>query len=174
MLFNPVGIMQTLGALFVVFAMALVVGTALGFEHIGGYIPCKLCLAQREPYYAAIPVALFSLISIWLKWPGYVARISLLIVGLFMSYGVYLGVYHAGVEWAWWPGPLDCGAASTSGITTDASDLLGAIDAQTPPSCDEAAGRFLGLSFAGWNVIASVGLAAVAFQIAISNVRRSA
>ncbi|WP_375198209.1 disulfide bond formation protein B, partial [Sphingobium sp.] len=35
-----------------------------------------------------------------------------------------------------------------------------------PPSCTEAAGRFLGLSFAGWNVIASLALALVAFRAA--------
>ena len=33
-----------------------------------------------------------------------------------------------------------------------------------PPSCDQAALRVLGLSFAGWNAIASLILAVVAFR----------
>ena len=44
--------------------MAATVGTALGFEHIGGYIPCKLCLEQRTPYYVGVPLmALAALAS---------------------------------------------------------------------------------------------------------------
>ena len=29
--------------------MAVVIGSALGFQYIGGYIPCELCLMQRLP-----------------------------------------------------------------------------------------------------------------------------
>ena len=54
---------QVLGALFLAVAMAATVGTALGFEHIGGYIPCALCLMQRTPYYIGVPVALVALAS---------------------------------------------------------------------------------------------------------------
>lgn len=74
-----------------------------------------------------------------------------------MLYGASLGVYHSGVEWGWWPGPADCGGAA--GQTTDASNLLSDLNAIKPPACNEAALRVLGLSFAGWNVIASVLLA---------------
>jgi len=38
---------RTLTAALLAVGMAAVVGSALGFEHIGGYIPCKLCLEQR-------------------------------------------------------------------------------------------------------------------------------
>ena len=89
-------------------------------------------------------------------------------VAVLMAYSAYLGVFHSGVEWGWWPGPADCSTTSTSGITTSANDLLGAIDAQTPPSCDEAAARFLGLSFAGWNVIASLLLTIAALKAALA------
>jgi disulfide bond formation protein DsbB len=34
-------------------AMTLVVGSALGFEHIGGYIPCALCLSSARPITSA-------------------------------------------------------------------------------------------------------------------------
>ena len=35
---------------------------ALGFEHIGGYQPCALCLQERVPYYAGLPLALVAAI----------------------------------------------------------------------------------------------------------------
>lgn len=157
---------QLLAALFLAVVMAAVVGTALGFEHIGGFIPCKLCLAQREPYYAGVPVALLAAAGAGLGWRSCFTRGMLIVVALLMSYGVILSIYHSGAEWHWWPGPTDCGAAATSGITTDAGGLLDTLNAVTPPSCDEAAGRFLGLSFAGWNVLASFALAVVAWRAA--------
>ena len=33
---------------------------AWGFQVIGGYFPCKLCLEQRVPYYVGLPVALVN------------------------------------------------------------------------------------------------------------------
>ena len=162
---------QLFTALFLAAAMAAVVGTALGFEHLGGFIPCKLCLAQREPYYAGVPVALLAAAGAALGWRGCFVRGMLTVVALLMTYSIALAVYHSGVEWSWWAGPADCGAAATSGITTDAGSLLGTLDAVTPPSCDEAAGRFLGLSFAGWNVLASLALAAIAWR-AVFNGKR--
>ena len=42
-------------------ASAASVGSALGFEHIGGYIPCALCLLQRIPYYVSLPVGLVAI-----------------------------------------------------------------------------------------------------------------
>ncbi len=157
-----------LAAVFLAAAMALVVGTALGFEHIGGFVPCKLCLEQRLPYYAGIPIAVATFIAALLRWPETLVRAGLILIGLLMAYGLALGVYHAGIEWAWWTGPADCSTSSTTGITTDATNLLGALDAIVPPACDQAAGRFLGLSFAGWNVITSLCLMFIAFKSALA------
>ena len=141
---------------------AAVVGGALGFEHIGGYIPCALCLEQREPYYVAVPVFLAAA-ALAAIGRGGVARILVALGGVAMVYAAYLGVYHAGVEWNWWAGPTDCGAAAGPVVTS--GGLLGSLDAR-PPSCNEAAGRFLGLSFAGWQVVAAVPLAIASFALA--------
>jgi disulfide bond formation protein DsbB len=94
-----------------------------------------------------------------------VTRGLLLAGGLLMAYGVALGTYHAGVEWAWWQGPTDCGAVES--VDTGGS-LLDALNNVVPPSCDKAALRVLGLSFAGWNVIASLILALAAFRGALA------
>jgi len=77
-----------------------------------------------------------------------------------MVYAVILGIHHAGVEWAWWEGPADCGGG---GAVPTAENLLESLATIKPQSCNEAAGRFLGLSFAGWNVVVSAILAAMAF-----------
>ena len=49
-----------------------------------------------------------------------------------------------------------------------AHGVLDALDKFVPPSCDKAALRILGLSMAGWNAVASLILAAVAFRGALS------
>ncbi|SOC43771.1 disulfide bond formation protein DsbB [Rhizobium subbaraonis] len=150
-------------ALLLTVGMAATVGGALGFEHIGGYIPCALCLLQRLPYYYGVPVALLATLSAALGGPPWLTRTLLLVAGVMMLVGAGLGVYHAGAEWGFWEGPSTC-ATTAQGVTQNAGDLLGDLDAKKPPSCTEASFRFLGLSFAGWNVIASLILAAIAFK----------
>ena len=47
----------------VAFGMIVIIGSALAFEHIGGYAPCALCLEQRNPYYWGIPIILLGAIA---------------------------------------------------------------------------------------------------------------
>lgn len=154
---------QTIGAGLTALGMAVTVGTALGFQHIGGYIPCKLCLEQRIPYYIGIPVMMLALLSSVLRLPPLVTRGLLLAGALLMTWSLWLGGFHAGVEWGFWPGPSDCGVVDAP---QGGGSLLDQLDTAIPPSCDQAAGRFLGLSFAGWNVVASLVLAGVAYVAA--------
>ncbi len=170
MLKAPAGKTQTLASAFLAAAMAATVGTALGFQHIGGYLPCKLCLEQRLPYYIGVPVMLLALVAALMKLPGMVTRMLLLAGGLLMIWGLGLAVYHAGVEWAFWPGPADCGVGIAP---AEGNNLLDQLNAVVPPSCDVAAGRFLGLSFAGWNVIASAILATIALKAAFAAPRQN-
>lgn len=150
-------------AVLLALGMVATVGGALGFEHIGGYIPCALCLVQRDPYYYGIPVALAAALSAFFGGPAWLTRGLLAVAGVMMLVGAGLGVYHAGVEWGFWEGPATC-ATSAQGVTMNAEDLLADLNDKHGPSCTEASFRFLGLSFAGWNVIASLILAAVAFN----------
>ena len=143
-------------------AMAVVVGTALGFQYIGGYIPCALCLMQRQPYYYAIPIALLGVVGSLFGLPNWMSRALLLAAGALMVVGAGMGVYHSGVEWHFWAGPTTCSTTAGS-MTQNAGDLLTELNTIKGPSCTDAALRVLGLSFAGWNVIASLVLAAFAF-----------
>lgn len=143
-------------------AMAATVGTALGFQHIGGYIPCALCLLQRQPYYYGIPVAIAAALCAAVGAPAWLTRTLIVVVGIMMLVGAGMGIYHSGVEWHFWEGPATC-STTASGVTQNAGDLLSDLNSIKGPSCTDAALRVLGLSFAGWNVLASIALAAVAF-----------
>lgn len=153
---------RRISAIVVTAGMIFTVGSALGFQHIGGYTPCALCLLQRDPYYYAIPLGVLAIASSLFKLPVWLTRSTLALIGIAMLIGAGLGVYHSGVEWGFWPGPITCSTGAPS-LTTNAGNLLSDLNAVKPPSCNDAALRVLGLSFAGWNVIASVILAGIAF-----------
>lgn len=159
------GFRQTLSAALLAGGMAATVGGALLFQHVGGYMPCALCLEQRTPYYIGIPVALAALVAAKLRAPAVVTRGLLFAVGLLMLWAAALGVYHAGVEWGFWAGPADCAAAGAVDLSVD---LLSSIDAVRPPSCSEAALRILGVSLAGWNALIATALAALALRSALA------
>jgi disulfide bond formation protein DsbB len=148
---------------------AATIAAAWGFELIGGYVPCALCLQERIPYYVGVPIALVAVFVAFAGGPKWLARLLLLVVAVVFAYGTYLGVYHAGAEWGWWPGPADCGAGAAPPATS-AADLLSQIQGMRIVSCTEASWRFpagWGLSFAGWNAAASLFLALVALWGAI-------
>ncbi len=151
---------QSIKALQVMLLASLaIIAVALGFEYIGKYRPCPLCLMQRYAYYFAIPAAALGLIVArqgpgdgWLR-----AILTLIALGFLINAG--LGVYHSGVEWKWWAGPNTCTAALpnlSSGGTLDLS--------QPVIRCDAAPWTFAGLSFAGWNAVLSAGLSFVALR----------
>ncbi|KAA0698560.1 disulfide bond formation protein B [Neorhizobium sp. P12A] len=149
-------------SLVLAIGMAAVVGSALGFQYIGGYIPCELCLLQRQPYYYGIPVVLVGAIAALAGAPSWITRALLAIGGIMMLVGGGIGVYHAGVEWHFWAGPTACSTTASS-MTKNAGDLLTQLNTIKGPSCDAAALRIFGVSMAGMNVIASAILAAIAF-----------
>ncbi len=161
-----------LPALAVVLLVASVgtIFVALAFEHIGGYQPCALCLMQRTPYYLGAPVAALAVVAAWF-WP--VRSVLALLFAAFaalMLYGGGVAIYHAGVEWGFWEGPAACAEAPGGG---SAADMLGDLGQVTLPSCTEANWRFLGLSFAGWNVLVSAALAALGLYGARQALRRA-
>ncbi|MDR7037132.1 disulfide bond formation protein DsbB [Methylobacterium sp. BE186] len=148
-------------ALLVALGATLTVGGALVFEHGLGYVPCKLCLTERIPYYAAVPLALLSLVL-----PRRLARLALGLAAAGLLYGAGLGIYHAGAEWGFWPGPTDCGGGA--GANPEAmSDFLDRLKTTRVVDCSTAAWRFLGLSLAGWNALIAAALAALAGSAAI-------
>lgn len=149
-------------AALLLLGMAAVIGSALAFEYIGGYIPCELCLLQRKPYYIGLVIAVITLITIALRLPARVTKSLILLLGVIMIVSTGLGVYHAGVEWHFWEGPSACSATAGAGFT-GTGDILGQLNSFKGPSCTEAALRIFGISLAGWNVVTSLILTAIAF-----------
>jgi disulfide bond formation protein DsbB len=155
-------------ASIVLLTAAAVIVTALAFEHIGGYTPCPLCLQQRYAYYLGIPALAGALVLLYLPHRRAAAAI-LAAVGLAFLVNAGLGIYQAGAEWTFWDPPSTC-ATPTELPTFDVKRMN--LD-RVPASCGVASWRFLGLSFAGWNAVASAGLAAGAALAALKAMPRS-
>jgi disulfide bond formation protein DsbB len=148
---------------------AATIAGAWFFQYVVGLQPCPLCLEQRTPYYVAIPLAAIVAVAALRRAPRAVVAGGLVAIALAMLCGAGLGVYHAGVEWHWWPGPQDCsGPVASFG---SARDLLQRIQSTSVVRCDEAAWRFLGLSLAGYNVLIALAMAALASWGAAATLR---
>lgn len=132
----------------------------LFFQYVLGYLPCPLCLDQRIPYYITLPLAILLVIGAAAGAPRWLLAVGLAIVAVAMLIGGGIAVFHAGVEWKFWAGPSDCsGPLNNFG---SAGSLLQTIQTTTVVRCDEAAWRLFGISLAGYNVLLSAVLAAVA------------
>jgi disulfide bond formation protein DsbB len=151
-------------------ASLAMLATAHAFETFGGLAPCALCLRAREVYWVAAGLALAGMLvtrmragARW-RWAFDAALAAV------FAFGVGLAVYHSGVEWKWWPGPTACSGGGGSVSAGQMADLLGGAKI-APPACDKAAWLFLGLSMAGWNALASLGLTVLSL-LAVRHERR--
>ena len=142
------------------------------FQLVLDILPCPLCLEQRYAYYLAVPLGAADRAgrrprcaarACW--WPAWLSS------PLPRSAMPCLGAYHAGVEWGFWQGPTEC--TGPVGNLGSAGSLLQRLDTVKVIRCDEVQWRFLGLSLAGYNVLISLLMAAIAaWGIAGSAARR--
>jgi len=138
---------------------AATIAGAWFFELVLDISPCPLCLEQRYAYYLAIPLAVMLALTAP-RGPRRALLIGFAVIAAAMLINAGLGAYHAGVEWGWWPGPTACsGAASDFG---DAASLLDRLNSAKVIRCDTVQWRLLGLSLAGYNVLISLAMAALA------------
>lgn len=150
-------------------ALMLAVGAilaALAFQYIGGYAPCPLCLMQRYAYYVGIPLLFVALVLVASDRAGW-AAVVLFIVALAFLANAGLGIYHAGAEWKFWAGPDTCASVSQE-LGGGSGGLLQQLETTRVIRCDEAPWTFLGLSFAGWNVVTSLLIFVAALQAAFA------
>ena len=144
--------------LIVLLVSAAVLGTALASQYWGGLRPCVLCLYQRYPYAFVIALMAFA-VGLADRRGGRIAMALLTAAGLAFLVGAGIGIYHVGVEQHWWAGTAECGS-------TESADTVEALRAKllgrAPVRCDEAAWSLFGISMAGYNVLASLGLAGFA------------
>jgi disulfide bond formation protein DsbB len=126
---------------------ALLAG-AWSFQLFAHLPPCEMCHWQRWPHYAAVGVALLSFAVV--RQVG-LSRTLVTLAGLLIMVSGAIAVFHAGVEWHWWPGPAHCTGGGFSG-----ADPLRALLSARVVRCDVPAWSFLGLSIAGWNAVVSL------------------
>ena len=148
---------------------AAMLATAHAFERFAYLLPCQLCLRQREVYWAAIAMAATGLV-LWniRQNRRFLVAFNVMLALVFLT-GAVVAVFHAGVEWDFWPAPTCCGAEAVDVINID----LGGIDERTATaSCEDAPWKMLGLSMAGWNALVSLGLTVVSFIAATTALPR--
>jgi disulfide bond formation protein DsbB len=163
-------------ALTAALAVALIAAVTLAgawfFQLVLGIVPCPLCLEQRYAYYLAFPLGFVVALAAIRGAPRPVLLAGLALLLLAALANAWLGTYHAGVEWKFWQGPTDC-----SGPVVDfgkAGSLLDRLDTVKVIRCDEVQWRFLGLSLAGYNVLISLLMAAIAAWGLVSTKRARA
>ena len=148
------------GLLLCALISAVLLGGALLFEHVGGMAPCSLCIWQRWAHVAVIVCALGWLV---ISQPiGASLRAGLIITALAGITSVGVAGYHAGVEWQLWAGPAGCTASLSSGGST--ADLVDSLLATPVVRCDDVPWSLFGLSMAGWNMLLSVDIVALAMM----------
>jgi disulfide bond formation protein DsbB len=146
--------------LLLALASAAILLAALALQYLGGLPPCPLCIWQRWPYVALIALGLLG----W-RWH---ARAMLALTALVLLGGAGLAAYHVGIEQGWWALPGGCVAGAGADSVEDLKRLL----AEAPPACDQVSFAFLGLTLAGWNLVASLLLAAFTLTAALGPLGR--
>lgn len=130
-----------------------VLGAALASQYWGGLDPCELCLLERWPWWAAIAISAAT----WLAG----TRLSLtgpaLLLALVFLVSAGLGLYHAGVELHWFPGPSACTASGPAATSID--QLRAQLVGKQAVMCDQVQWSLLGISLAGWNGLVSLAMA---------------
>ena len=144
---------------FVLMASAIVLGAALLSQYWGGLAPCELCLLQRLPWVAAIAISLVALIA------GRCALLPWVALGLALIFvlGVAAAFYHVGVEQHWFAGPSACTASGGGAMTLE--DMKRQILGTAPVLCDRVQWSLFGVSMAGWNLLASLGMVAICADV---------
>lgn len=142
-------------------ASAALLAGAYVFEHGFGILPCVVCLWQRPPHWIAGLLALAAglMAPCWTMQEAARAALGLAVAVLVTGAGI--AAYHAGVEQGSWAGPAACAVPGGPNVPQSIDDLIRAMETATVIRCDKPAWTFLGLSLAGYNLIASVTLAAL-------------
>jgi disulfide bond formation protein DsbB len=148
-----------IAALAITVIAAATLAGAWFFQLVLDIRPCPLCLEQRYAYYLVIPLgALTAFAASRDASRAVIAGLAILAIATLGN--AALGTYHAGVEWHFWQGPTDC--TGPIGNLGSAGDLLSRLDTVKVVRCDEVQWTFLGLSLAGYNVLISLLMAAIA------------
>lgn len=145
-------------ALWILAGAAATLAAAWTFQAFG-YAPCELCLTERYAFYAGAPLAGLAAFCASRSLHGFARALFALLALVFLA-NTALALYHVGVEQHWWQGPTACTGSLSGAVNVD--DLMKSLNSVRVVNCDEVQLRILGLSLAGWDVVASAVAAAYA------------
>lgn len=151
--------------LLILIAAIAALGGAYGSQYLGELQPCKLCLYQRWPWWAAGGLAALTFL---LPGAAFLKSRALILIGLVLFVGSAIAFYHAGVEYKWWEGPATCSGAVE--LPKTLAELHASLSRAVAVPCDEPAWSLFGISMAGYNGLFSTatGLFAVAVGLRTS------
>lgn len=122
----------------------IAISAALIAEYFFNLEPCKLCLKQREPYYAFIgSFIIFSLFN-WQKKVWFFLGVQIISV-----YGLFYSLWHVGIENKIISGPSGC--AGGLNVMDNISNLKEQILSKAVINCEEVIWSLFGLSAATIN-----------------------
>jgi disulfide bond formation protein DsbB len=145
----------------------VILAGAYAFEYLVGLKPCPLCLEQRGPWFALIPVGGLIYSAGMAKAPRNLIMALYAAALVIALWSAYLGFYHAGVEYKWWLGPQSC---TGGGLSLDGG-VLKPQSASDIVWCDEIPWSLFGISLAGFNFLFSLvaaGLAGLGLRAALT------
>lgn len=136
--------------------------SAFAIQRIG-YEPCELCLRQRIPYYAGVPLLVAAVATRRLV-PGADRIFSALMAAASIAFLVAfaLAAHHLGVEHGLWEGPARCVSRSFDMSSIEA--FTAQIGSTPMVSCNVPAFRLLGFSLASWNVLVTATISMTLLQ----------
>jgi disulfide bond formation protein DsbB len=147
-------------------ASAALLAAAHAFETFGHLMPCELCLKQRDVYWATMAVAAAGLLWMLVARGRAPIRWINAVIALAFAAEAAVAIYHAGVEWKFWPGPQSCSGGALK-VSAAALERLLSGAHMGVPACDKPAWIFLGLSMAGWNAVAALILTAASVAASV-------
>jgi disulfide bond formation protein DsbB len=125
----------------------LTIAAAWASQLWGGLVPCEL----------------------WNRLPLAVWYLAMLVVAAIFVWSVYLGAFHAGVEWKFWAGPTAC---TTDGSGALDMSKLSDLNAVKVVQCDQIQWQFLGISLAGYNALVSLVIVVLLGVALVDQLRR--
>ncbi|MEE4153394.1 MAG: disulfide bond formation protein B [Erythrobacter sp.] len=137
---------------------AVLLGGAYVSQYGFGLYPCEMCWWQRYPHFAAIGFAAIAFAIPPKRLWTVLAALAILASG-------FIGGFHAGIEYGWWPGITGCAR-------------VGGVDVLDPTAaplirCDQAPWDLFGISLAGFNFLFSAGGAIAILALATPQGRKA-
>ncbi len=142
-------------------ASAATLAGAYFFQYVLDLPPCEMCLWQRPPYWTAILMGVLAATAHHVRpLPRNFDRLLLGVAAAVFMVGAGIAFFHVGVEQKWWEGPTGC--AGVAALPESFQDFQTGLAEAKVVRCDEIPWSFLGVSLAGYNMLISLALAAVA------------